>query len=114
MAETKKIEAVDEIEKEQNGKYVHKFKKPFNFEGKEYNEITFDFEKLTGNDMVSVEAEMQSKNEYALAPEISRSLQSKIAAKASGIGSDVIEAMPIGDFNKITNAVRDFLVNTGY
>lgn len=96
------------------GVYTHKFKKPFEYAGITYEELTFDFERLTGRDMVSIETEMQSRNEYALAPEISRNFQSKMAAKAAGIGSDALDAMPLVDFNKITNAARDFLLNTGY
>lgn len=76
--------------------------------------MTFDFEKMTGRDMVSIETEMQMNNEYCLAPEVSRSFQAKMAAKAAGIGSDVLDAMPIKDFNRITNAARSFLIDTGY
>jgi hypothetical protein len=96
------------------GVYTHTFKKPFEYEGKKYEKVTFDFERLTGRDMVAIEAEMQSNNEYAIAPEISRSFQSKMAAKAAGIGSDVLEAMPLNDFNRITNACRSFLIDSGY
>lgn len=96
------------------GVYTHKFKRPFEYADKVYTEMTFDFERLTGRDMVSIETEMQMNNEYALAPEISRSFQSKMAAKAAGIGSDVLEALPMKDFNKITNAARSFLIDTGY
>ena len=96
------------------GRYTHVFAKPFEYSGATYTELTFDFERLTGRDMVSIETEMQMNNEYALAPEISRNFQSKMAAKAAGIGSDVLDAMPIKDFNRITNAARDFLLNTGY
>lgn len=96
------------------GVYTHKFRKPFEFAGVTYEELTFNFDRLTGRDMVSIETEMQSRNEYALAPEISRNFQSKMAAKAAKIGSDVLDAMPLVDFNKITNAARDFLLSTGY
>lgn len=96
------------------GLYKHTFKRPFTYEGKTYKEMAFNFERLTGRDMVSIEAEMQANNEYALAPEISRSFQAKMAAKAAGIGSDILEAMPLNDFNRITNAARDFLISTGY
>ena len=34
--------------------------------------------------------------------------------KGAGIGSDVLDAMPIKDFNRITNAARSFLIDTGY
>ena len=94
--------------------YTHTFKKPFEYAGETYTTLTFDFEKMTGRDMVSIETEMQMNNEYCLAPEVSRSFQAKMAAKAAGIGSDVLDAMPIKDFNRITNAARSFLIDTGY
>lgn len=94
--------------------YKHTFKKPFEYEGRTYEELTFDFGRLKGRDMVAIETEMQMNNEYALAPEISRNFQSKMAARAAGIGSDVLDAMPLPDFNRITNAARDFLLSTGY
>lgn len=96
------------------GVYTHTFKKPFEYAGETYTTLTFDFEKMTGRDMVSIETEMQMNNEYCLAPEVSRSFQAKMAAKAAGIGSDVLDAMPIKDFNRITNEARSFLIDTGY
>lgn len=107
-------EAAEKPAEGNTGVYTHVFKKPFEYEGKTYTELTFNFERLSGRDMVSIETEMQMNNEYALAPEISRSFQGKMAAKASGIGSDVLEAMPLKDFNKITNAARSFLIDTGF
>ena len=107
-------EAVNEPVQADAVVYTHTFKKPFEYEGKTYTELTFNFERLSGRDMVSIETEMQMNNEYALAPEISRSFQGKMAAKAAGIGSDVLEAMPLKDFNKITNAARSFLIDTGF
>ena len=96
------------------GVYTHKFKRPFEHSGVKYTELTFDFEHLTGRDMVAIDAEMQASGEMLMAAETSRSCQSKIAARAAGIGADVVEAMPLGDFNRITNAVRGFLIETGF
>lgn len=96
------------------GVYTHKFKRPFEHSGVKYTELTFDFEHLTGRDMVAIDAEMQASGEMLMAAETSRSCQSKIAARAAGIGADVVEAMPLGDFNRITNAVRAFLIETGF
>lgn len=105
---------VQAAENDDAGVYTHTFKKPFEYEGKTYEELTFDFEHLKGRDMVAIENEMQGASEYALAPEISTSFQSKMAARAAGIGSDVLEAMPLKDFNKITGAARHFLLDSGY
>lgn len=93
--------------------YTHVFKKPFDFEGKTYDKLVFDFEGLLGSDMIAVENEMAAVGEYVLSPEISTSFLSKMAARAAGVGSDLIEHLPIRDFGKIKNKSRDFLVTTG-
>ena len=94
--------------------YNHKFRKPFEFEGKRYDVLNFNFERLTGRDMIAIENEMQANNEYALDPLLSRNFQSKMAARAGGIGSDVLESMPLQEFNRIVTAARNFLIDSGY
>lgn len=106
--------ATEGAENDDAGVYTHVFKKPFEYEGRTYTELTLDFEGLTGRDMLAIENEMQAMSQYALAPEISASFQCKMAARAAGIGSDVLEAMPLKDFNKITGAARRFLLDSGY
>ena len=114
LTQTARENPVQAAESGDVGVYTHTFKKPFEHEGRTYEELTFDFGRLKGRDMVAIENEMQSMSEYALAPEISTSFQSKMAARAAGIGSDVLEAMPLKDFNKITGAARRFLLDSGY
>lgn len=96
------------------GAYVHEFTKPYTFEDKTYTRLIFDFEKLIGDDLVAIENEMAAVGEYALSPEISTSFLYRLAAKAAGVGSDVIAHMPIRDFGKIKNKSRDFLISTGF
>jgi hypothetical protein len=96
------------------GVYVHRFKKPFEYEGRKYETINFYFERLTGDDMLAIETEMQDNNEYAIAPEISRKFQCMMASKAGHVGSDVLRKLPLPEFNKITNEARRFLIDTGY
>ena len=96
------------------GTYTHTFRRPVKFEGKTYKTLTFYWDNLTGADMISIETEMQDMNEYALSPEMSASFLAKMAAKAAGVGSDFIEALPVPDFTKIRNEARSFLLSTGY
>ena len=96
------------------GAYVHEFTKPYTFEDKTYTKLVFDFEKLIGDDLVAIENEMAAVGEFALSPEISTSFLYRLAAKAAGVGSDVIAHMPIRDFGKIKNKSRDFLISTGF
>lgn len=96
------------------GTYTHTFRRPVKFEDKTYKALTFYWDRLTGADMISIENEMQDMNEYALSPEMSASFLAKMAAKAAGVGSDFIEALPVPDFTKIRNEARSFLLSTGY
>ena len=94
-------------------KNIYNLSKPFEWEGKTYTKLNLDFERLTGVDMIAIENEMAAVGEYALSPEISTSYLSKLAARAAGVGNDVIEHMPIRDFAKVKNRSRSFLLSTG-
>ena len=94
--------------------YTHTFKKPFEYEGSTYTTVNFNFGKLTGSEMLAIESEMQASNEYAIDPLLSRNFLCKMASKASGMGSDALEAMSAKDFIQITNAARNFLIDSGY
>lgn len=111
--EEKKVNVTESDTDTDGLNYTHVFKKTFEFEGKTYDKLTFDFEGLLGSDMIAVENEMAAVGEYVLSPEISTSFLSKMAARAAGVGSDLIEHLPIRDFGKIKNKSRDFLVTTG-
>ena len=89
------------------GAYTHKFQKPYIYEDKNYTELVFDFEKLIGDDLVAIENEMTAVGEFALTPEISTAYLYRLAAKAAGVGSDVIANLPIRDFGKIKNVVKN-------
>lgn len=106
------ITPIHNVENKGNvGVYNHTFKTPFECQGTKYKTMCFNFNKLTGQDFIAVENEMMSKNEYALDPALSRSYLSKLASRAGGIPSDVIESMPARDFKKITDAARNFLTD---
>lgn len=96
------------------GEYTHRFRKPYEYEGQRYETIKFDFNRLIGRDMNIIEREMQMANESAYTPETSKVYQCRLAARAAKILPDVLEAMPIGDYHRITNAARNFLLATGY
>lgn len=92
------------------GVYVHKLKKPFQWEGVTYEEITFNFNGLTGMDLENVETELAAQGHFVANPEFNTRYAYKIAAKAAGIHCSVIEHLPIYDANTIRRAVKDFLL----
>jgi len=107
--------AVAEQEAEQSAyTYVHKFRKPYAYEGKTYEELTFDWGNLTGKDGLSIENEMQQIGKAVIVPTFSGEYLIRLASRACKIpiGADAFENMPISDFNKIRSAARSFLLKS--
>lgn len=114
--ETKAEMAVvtDSDTKMPEGAYVLTLDKPYTYEDKTYEKFVFDFEGLTGMDLVDIETEMTAVGEFALSPEISTSFMCRMAAKAAKVGSDVLLHLPIREFAKVKNKAQNFLIGTGF
>lgn len=126
MSETKKIDAlkndsVDGAEldaaiaeaTDAEGGYLHKFKKPFLWQGKEYETLLFDFESLSGRDMNNIERELAiTEGITVISPTMSGPFLMNMAAKAAGIGYDMLLAMPIFEANRIRSKARSFLLSS--
>ena len=95
------------------GKYTHTFSPAFVHEGKTYTEIVFDFEKLTGADFLAIEAEMTAMGKPLIAPEFSGDFMLLMSSRASGVASDVLQAMPLTDFKRLHSKARSFLLKQG-
>lgn len=94
--------------------YTHHFKEPFEYEDNTYNEITFDFSKLTGYDILAVEEELEAENNTVLVPSWSSAYKYKLAARAAGLPSNIFPAMPARDFALICGKANAFLLYGGY
>lgn len=94
--------------------YVHHFASPFVYEGKTYTTLTFDWGKLTGNDGIEIEDEMQALGRPVVVPTLSGGYLIRMACRActDRIGTDVIGAMGIQDYNRIRSAARNFLLKS--
>lgn len=96
------------------GVYEHVFKRPFEYAGTTYEQITFDFNRLNGYAAVEIENEMQNVGEMCMAPEASLGYQVRMAARAADIGIDLLMALPMREFSAITAAARRFLLDSGF
>ena len=101
-------------EKKTSLNYTHTFKAPVEINGEKHKALTFYFEKLTGEDVEAIEEELQDQNKYVLTPEVSSVFQTMLAARAAGVGADEIRRLPIGEYMKIKNQARSFLIESGY
>lgn len=114
------IDSEPDVEIIREGVYVHTFKTPFEDCGEIYEKIEFEFVALTGADMISIENEMKLLGEFGEIAEVSKTYQCRIAVRAAAkgenktiISAEALQSLPMKDFFKITNAVRDFLLITG-
>ena len=101
-------------EKKTSQNYTHTFKAPVEINGEKHKALTFYFEKLTGEDVEAIEEELQDQNKYVLTPEVSSVFQTMLAARAAGVGADEIRRLPLGEYMKIKNQARSFLIESGY
>ena len=95
------------------GKQTYKMTTPFTWEDTTYDELEFDFLGLTGADMEAIDDELMMMRVNVAVPSQSRKYQKMLAARAAHIPSDVIEHMPLADYNAITGMARNFLFITG-
>ncbi|MEC0092502.1 phage tail assembly protein [Paenibacillus macquariensis] len=97
------------------GGRAYKLSRPFTYEDKEYKEIKFDFEKLTGDDIIACESEMyevvgSSDVLTMMMKETHPGYQTVIAAKAASLHFRIIKAMPAKDFIRVTKMAQRFLL----
>ena len=91
------------------------FSTPFTYEGKTYEKLVFDFDRLTGNDGIAIESELQALGKPVIVPALSGDYLIRMAAKACTdvLGADAILAMRLSDFNRLRNGARPFFAKLG-
>lgn len=94
--------------------YIHKFRKPFEYEGMKISELRIDFEQLTGGDGLDIENELMRAGKAVVAPAFSGEYLIRMAARASSpkVGADAFKLMSLSDYNKVRSAARSFLLKS--
>ena len=59
------------VKEETPAAYTLKFKKPFEYDGQSYTELTFNWDALTGEDSLAIEAELQAMGKFIVSPTFS-------------------------------------------
>lgn len=104
--------AKKEAAESDGGTFTITLKEPVLYNGKEYTELTFDFDKLTGEDSLNIEAELMAMGQTVVVPALHGGYLARMAAKActEPIGYDLIKGFPIKYFNRIRTFARNFLM----
>ncbi len=120
----KELEVAEKEAKEDavyGDKYTHVLSKPFSYDGYTFEELTFNWDKLDGNDSLAIEHEIELMGKALIAPEFSGDYLIRMAARACTntvevngmqvpVSSDMFLALPLRDYNKIRRAARSFLL----
>lgn len=95
--------------------YTHTFEPPVQWEGKTYDELVFDFGKMTGEDDLAIENELAALGKPVITAEFSGDYLIRMAARSctEKIGVDMLKKLPMKDFRKIRNKARSFLLRSG-
>ena len=117
-AEAEKV--AEEAKREpETGSYTHTFKKPFQWEGRTFESLTFDWTALKGQDHLEIEQEIIMKGRTLVSPAFTGDFLAGMAARActerDEKGKRVIDRlavgdMPMADFQAITRKARGFLL----
>lgn len=85
---------------------------PFSYEGKTYETLTFDWQKLTGKDFAQVEREMKMTNRLLAIEAYDGDFLMLLAVRAcrEGISEQALQALPLYYYRLIRAASRDFLL----
>ena len=116
MVDERELEEAERMAEEGGDlyEYIHTLKEPVEYEGMRHEALHFDWGKLTGNDGLAIENEMQAKGMPVVIPSLSGGYLIRMAARActDKVSVDMILDLPIKDYNKIRSEARSFLLKT--
>ncbi|WP_295156243.1 hypothetical protein [Selenomonas sp. AE3005] len=89
-----------------------KLSKTVSYNNVDYKELEFDFEGLTGFDLMKATEKLNVKGMRNMVPYLSMEYHVAVAAAAAKVDTDVIGRMAAPDFVQATMAAQNFLLGT--
>lgn len=107
--EQKEITTAAETQKQEENKYLIKFRKPFIFEDETYKEIDLSgLEDLSARDMIQAQRMMERSGSINVLPEMSLEYACIFASKATKMPVEFFQALPPKEAIKVKNKVTNF------
>lgn len=109
-----KVVSTENLEEIKPAGTVIKLSRSISWDGVDYSELTLDFDRLTGDDIMAIESDFMDfikgqKNVYVQFKGEHPGYHAVTAAKAAGVSPFMIKKLPARDFLKVTGAAKDFL-----
>lgn len=89
---------------------VYKLRKPTEINGEEVNEISYDLESLTGEELAGAIKMLAKNNIVVVMTETDTNYHAAVFAIAAGLDYSDIKRLGAKDYNKVCNLVRDFFL----
>lgn len=105
--------AQEEAKADKTNLYTHELERPIQYNGRTIEELSFDFDKVTGFDCLAIEKEVTALGTLVASPSFNGEYQIRFAAKActeKDVGWDIFGLMKSRDFLRITSKVRNFML----
>lgn len=84
---------------------------PVKWEEKEYKELTFDINRIKGRDLIEIQTDMKLAGiPLTSSMFIDEAYLARVAAKASGVETEVIESLNFIDFRKVINEISGLML----
>ena len=93
----------------QEDELIITFRKPFGFEGETFRELDLHgLEDLRGRDLTAIEKAFNKTGVSSFVPESTTTYAKIVATKVTGLPAEYFEDLPVGEVEKIKNAVVGF------
>lgn len=89
---------------------IVKLKTSLKIKDQTVNEVSLNFDNITGNDLVAAESEVRAIGDQTPSVFLSMRFQAAVAAKLIGVPVDDVLALPVPDFRKLVLPVANFLL----
>lgn len=88
---------------------IIKFRKPYKFDGETFTELDLHgLEDLRGRDLTAIEKAFNKTGVSSFVPESTTTYAKIVATKVTGLPAEFFEDLPVGEVEKIKNAVVGF------
>lgn len=88
----------------------HVFAKPYEFEGKTYEEITFDLDALKGADISAAKKEFTATGNYSPLPSTDSDFCALLLARMTKQPVEFFTELPAREYCGLTQKVSNFLI----
>ena len=88
---------------------IIKYRKPYEFDGETFTELDLHgLEDLRGRDLTAIEKAFNKTGVSSFVPESTTTYAKIVATKVTGLPAEFFEDLPVGEVEKIKNAVVGF------